>query len=36
MAIFDFELDPAEMDEIRKLAGQGARVVDWSGAPNWD
>jgi len=36
MAIFDFELDPAEMDNIRKLAGQGARVVDWSGAPNWD
>jgi diketogulonate reductase-like aldo/keto reductase len=36
MAIFDFELDPAEMDEIRKLANSGGRVVDWSGAPNWD
>ncbi len=36
MTVFDFELDPAEMNEIRKLAGQGARVVDWSGAPNWD
>jgi 2,5-diketo-D-gluconate reductase B len=36
MAIFDFELDPAEMDEIRGLARQGGRVVDWSGAPNWD
>ena len=36
MTIFDFELDPAEMDEIRKLAGRSARVVDWSGAPNWD
>src|SRR6516225_10762230 len=36
MTIFDFELDPAEMDAIRGLAGQDARVVDWSGAPNWD
>ncbi len=36
MTIFDFELDRAEMDEIRKLVGHGARVVDWSGAPNWD
>jgi diketogulonate reductase-like aldo/keto reductase len=36
MAIFDFELDPVEMDEIRALANRGGRVVDWSGAPNWD
>jgi 2,5-diketo-D-gluconate reductase B len=36
MAIFDFELDPAEMDEIRGFALEGMRVVDWSGAPNWD
>src|SRR5215468_4001700 len=36
MAIFDFELDPGEMDEIRGLSGRSARVVDWSGAPNWD
>jgi 2,5-diketo-D-gluconate reductase B len=36
MTIFDFELDPAEMDEIRKLANRRGRVVDWSGAPNWD
>src|SRR5262245_32908852 len=36
MTIFDFELDPAEMAAIRGLAGQDARVVDWSGAPNWD
>ena len=36
MAIFDFELDPAEMDKLRQLADGGARVVDWSGAPNWD
>ena len=36
MAIFDFALDPAEMDEIRALARRGGRVVDWSGAPEWD
>jgi len=36
IAIFDFELDAAEMDEIRKLARRHGRVVDWSGAPNWD
>jgi 2,5-diketo-D-gluconate reductase B len=36
MTIFDFELDSAEMDEIRKLADRGGRVVDWGGAPNWD
>lgn len=36
MAIFDFELDPAEMEKIRALANRGGRVVDWSGAPNWD
>jgi 2,5-diketo-D-gluconate reductase B len=36
MAIFDFELDPAEMDEIRALARRGGRVVDRSGALDWD
>ncbi len=36
MAIFDFSLDDAEMDEIRKLAHSDGRVVDWSGSPNWD
>jgi 2,5-diketo-D-gluconate reductase B len=36
MGIFDFELDPTEMDEIRGVALKGTRVVDWSGAPNWD
>jgi diketogulonate reductase-like aldo/keto reductase len=36
MTIFDFELDRAEMDAIRKLADEATRVVDWSGAPNWD
>jgi 2,5-diketo-D-gluconate reductase B len=36
MAIFDFELNDAEMDEIRKLAKPSGRIVDWSGSPNWD
>jgi 2,5-diketo-D-gluconate reductase B len=36
IAIFDFELDPAEMEEIRGLALERRRVVEWSGAPNWD
>ncbi len=36
MAIFDFELDEAEMAEIRKLATPEGRVVDWTGSPNWD
>jgi len=36
MSIFDFELDPPEMDEIRKLANRRGRVVDWSGSPSWD
>jgi 2,5-diketo-D-gluconate reductase B len=36
MAIFDFVLEPPEIDEIRKLANRRGRVVDWSGAPDWD
>src|SRR5215469_14347725 len=36
IAIFDFELDPAEIDEIREFAHPRGRVVDWAGAPNWD
>jgi 2,5-diketo-D-gluconate reductase B len=36
MAIFDFVLDDAEMDEIRKLANPDGRVVDWAGSPKWD
>jgi 2,5-diketo-D-gluconate reductase B len=36
IAIFDFELDAGEMEEIRKLSRRGRRVVDWSGAPEWD
>jgi 2,5-diketo-D-gluconate reductase B len=36
LAIFDFLLDPAEMQEIGKLANPRGRIVNWSGAPNWD
>ena len=36
MAIFDFALDADEMAQIRLLGRQGGRVVDWSGAPEWD
>jgi 2,5-diketo-D-gluconate reductase B len=36
MAIFDFELAPAEMEEVRSLANPRGRIVNWSGSPNWD
>jgi diketogulonate reductase-like aldo/keto reductase len=38
LAIFDFELTPAEMGEIGTLASRAGRVVDfsYSGSPNWD
>jgi diketogulonate reductase-like aldo/keto reductase len=36
LALFDFELTPAEMDEISTLAHPRGRVVDWSGGPSWD
>jgi 2,5-diketo-D-gluconate reductase B len=36
MAIFDFALDGGEMTEIRKLAHPAGRMLDWSGAPDWD
>jgi 2,5-diketo-D-gluconate reductase B len=36
LAIFDFELAPAEMEEIRGLANPRGRIVNWSGSPNWD
>jgi 2,5-diketo-D-gluconate reductase B len=35
-AIFDFELTPAEMADIARLAHPRGRLVDWSGAPDWD
>jgi 2,5-diketo-D-gluconate reductase B len=36
LSIFDFELSPAEMAQIRKLAQPSGRIVDWGGAPKWD
>jgi 2,5-diketo-D-gluconate reductase B len=36
LAIFDFELTPAEMQAVRDLAHPRGRIVDWSGAPDWD
>jgi diketogulonate reductase-like aldo/keto reductase len=36
LALFDFALTPAEMDEIAALAHPRGRVVDWGGGPNWD
>jgi 2,5-diketo-D-gluconate reductase B len=36
MAIFDFTLDDAEMAAMHALANPRGRIVDWSGAPNWD
>ncbi|HXW27243.1 MAG TPA: aldo/keto reductase [Xanthobacteraceae bacterium] len=36
LALFDFELTPAEMDEIAALAHPRGRFVDWAGGPKWD
>src|SRR5262249_40974907 len=36
MSIFDFSLNDAEMDEIRKLGTPRGRIVEWGGAPEWD
>ena len=36
IAIFDFALNDAEMEEIRKLARPTGRIVDWAGSPQWD
>src|SRR5215469_2360565 len=36
MDIFDFALNDAEMDEVRKLARPSGRIVNWGGAPDWD
>jgi 2,5-diketo-D-gluconate reductase B len=36
LSVFNFELDEAEMDAIRKLARSSGRIVDWAGAPQWD
>jgi len=34
--VFDFELNDAEMDEIRTLAGPRSRIVTMGGASQWD
>lgn len=36
ISIFDFELSPAEMEQVRKLARPSGRIVDWTGSPQWD
>ena len=36
IAIFDFELSRAEMEEIRRLAHGKGRIVDWDWSPAWD
>ncbi len=35
-ALFDFELNDAEMKEIAGLGHRGGRIVDWSWSPKWD
>jgi 2,5-diketo-D-gluconate reductase B len=36
IALFDFALSEAEMQEIHKLAHRGGRIVDWTWSPKWD
>lgn len=36
IAIFDFTLADAEMQEIAGLARPGGRMVDWAWSPRWD
>jgi 2,5-diketo-D-gluconate reductase B len=36
IAIFNFELSAAEMEEIRRLAHGSGRIVDWAWSPVWD
>jgi diketogulonate reductase-like aldo/keto reductase len=36
IALFDFALSPAEMDEIGALGSRRDRIVDWSYSPKWD
>ncbi len=36
LAIFDFDLSPAEMAEIGKLARSDGRIVDFTWSPDWD
>jgi diketogulonate reductase-like aldo/keto reductase len=34
--LFDFKLSAAEMNEIAALGSPKGRIVQWSGAPDWD
>jgi 2,5-diketo-D-gluconate reductase B len=34
--LFDFELLPAQMEEIAALGSPKGRIVEWSGTPDWD
>ncbi|MGD9924875.1 MAG: aldo/keto reductase [Pseudorhodoplanes sp.] len=36
IAIFDFALTEAQMQEIARLARPGGRLVDWAWSPRWD
>jgi 2,5-diketo-D-gluconate reductase B len=36
LALFDFELSEAEMQDIYKLAHPAGRIVDWTWSPKWD
>ncbi len=36
IAIFDFSLTDAEMQDIAELAHSGGRIVDWAWSPKWD
>ena len=36
LGALDFTLDEAEMDEVRKLASPGGRMVTMGSAPDWD
>jgi diketogulonate reductase-like aldo/keto reductase len=36
IAIFDFSLSEADMQEIAGLAHPGGRIIDWAWSPKWD
>ena len=36
IALFDFQLTPAEVEEISALTHPRGRMVDWGGGPQWD
>jgi diketogulonate reductase-like aldo/keto reductase len=36
LALFDFKLSDAEMQELHTLSGKNDRIVDWTWSPKWD